>query len=362
MNICSLDPHCQLLLEEYRQEQETFQIMRRIVRQELEKCIADNGIYVTAIETRIKTEKSLVGKLELKGRKYLSLADVTDILGARVITFYTDEVDKVSALIEKLFVVDWDNSVDKRKLLDLDQFGYMSLHYICSIPASLYSDPEHPKVNDYRFEIQMRTALQHVWATMDHDTGYKSGIEVPKEHLRNLNRLAGMLELADEEFSRIRREIIDYRRNVSSLVASGNFDEVPLDGDTFRNFLQIDPFRKLITRIASVNQAEVVDDSLMSYLDVLIHLGFSSLGDINRLIADFSDEAYQLSLHQLAGTDLDIVALSLALQNLCVIYLLKQGAGMTGLQEFYCQLGGTQEGNAQRAQRTFDLAKQIHII
>ena len=162
MNICSLDPHCQLLLEEYRQEQETFQIMRRIVRQELEKCIADNGIYVTAIETRIKTEKSLVGKLELKGRKYLSLADVTDILGARVITFYTDEVDKVSALIEKLFVVDWDNSVDKRKMHELDSFGYMSLNYICRIPKSMYFDPACPQINEFRFELQMRTALQHV--------------------------------------------------------------------------------------------------------------------------------------------------------------------------------------------------------
>ena len=204
-----LDLHCQMILDEYREELAIFEKMKEIVRAQLKKCVADNNIYVIAIESRIKTENSLAGKLELKGHKYKTLSDITDILGTRVITFYSEEVDKISALIDKVFEIDWENSVDKRKALDLDQFGYMSLHYICRIPKSLYYDAEHPEINDFRFEIQMRTALQHVWATMYHDTGYKSGIEVPKEHLRNMNRLAGMLELADEQFSRIRKEITD---------------------------------------------------------------------------------------------------------------------------------------------------------
>ncbi len=357
----NLDLHCQMILEEYQENYDSFLKMEEIVRNSLEQCIKDNGLYVNAIETRVKKEKSLAGKLELKGHKYAMLSDLTDILGARVITFYTDEVDKIGALINKIFDIDWNESVDKRKALDLDQFGYMSLHYICRIPKALYEDPAHPEINDYRFEIQMRTALQHVWATMYHDTGYKSGIEVPKEHLRNLNRIAGMLELADEQFSRIRMEITDYRRSVQSLVADGNFDEVPLDGDTFRSYLSLFPFKKLIDKIATINQAEICEDNLIRYLGGLLKLNFKTLGDIERLIKENSDGAYKLALTQLAGTDLDIVALSLALQNLCVIHIIRQGGGEMGLKFFYDTVFGESEYNTQRAHRTFEQAEKINL-
>ena len=357
----NLDFHCQMILDEYRENRQVFEKMEEIVRTQLEKCVADNNIYVNAIEARIKTEKSLAGKLELKGHKYKTLSDITDILGTRVITFYSEEVDKISALIDKIFEVDWKNSVDKRKALDLDRFGYMSLHFICRIPKSLYYDAEHPEINDFRFEIQMRTALQHVWATMYHDTGYKSGIEVPKEHLRNMNRIAGMLELADEQFSRIRKEINDYRRNVQSLVADGNFDEVPLDSDTFRSYLTMKPFKKLIDKIATINQAEVYEDNLMRFVAPLIKMNFRTLGDLHRLIKDCSDDAYKLALHQLSSTDLDILALSVALQNLCLVYIIKKGGGEVGLRMFYDAVFGQSSYNEERAHRTFEQISKINI-
>ncbi len=356
-----LDLHCQMILDEYRENLAIFEKMKEIVRAQLEKCVAYNNIYVTGIETRIKTENSLAGKLELKGHKYKFLSDITDILGTRVITFYSEEVDKISALIDKIFEIDWENSVDKRKALDLDQFGYMSLHYICRIPKSLYYDAEHSEINDFRFEIQMRTALQHVWATMYHDTGYKSGIEVPKEHLRNMNRLAGMLELADEQFSRIRKEITDYRRNVQSLVTDGNFDEVPLDSDTFRSYLTMKPFKKLIDKIATINQAEIYEDNLMRYLATLIKMNFRTLGDLHRLIKDYSEDAYKLALHQLSSTDLDILALSVALQNLCLVYIIKKGGGEVGLRMFYDAVFGQSAYNEERAHRTFEQISKINI-
>ena len=213
-----LSPKEALILEEYREQHPVFEKLLNVVKGILRESIKENKIYINAIEGRVKAENSLAGKLERKSGKYGSLADLTDILGVRIITFYSDEVDKVAALVGRLFEIDWENSIDKRKMHEIHSFGYNSLHFICRLPKEKYFDPEYPQMNEIRFEVQMRSALQHVWSVLDHDTGYKSGFEVPKEYLRNLNRLAGMLELVDEQFCLIRSGINDYRRHVQSLV------------------------------------------------------------------------------------------------------------------------------------------------
>ena len=198
----------------------------------------------------------------------------------RIITFYTDDVDKVAAIVKHVFDVDWRESVDKRKLHQLDSFGYNSLHYICRIPKSLISDYQMPELNEYRFEIQMRTALQHVWSTIEHDTGYKGDVRIPKEYRRQFSRLAGMLELVDDEFSRLRTTLTDYRRRIQSLVASGKLDEVPLDEASFRSFISMKPFDQLNQRIAATNQAEIYPVSQMPFLPVLEYFHFDTLGEV----------------------------------------------------------------------------------
>lgn len=358
----NLDAHCMAILDEFREKQESFKKIKEIVLEQITDLLRKNSILVTAVEARIKAEESLAGKLELKGYKYKQLSDITDIVGARVITFYTDEVDKISALVETVFDIDRTESVDKRKMHELNSLGYMSLHYICRIPKALYYDEKHPEINEYRFEIQMRTALQHVWANMYHDTGYKSGVEIPVEYLRSLTCLAGMLELADAQFSRIRTEINDYRRHVQGLVANGNFNEVPLDGDTFKSYLEINPFARLTNKIATINQAEVYQDSFMPYLDILKRLGFKTLGDIEKMKSEYADAAYQVALHQIGGTDLDIVASTISLQNLCIVYILKSGGGEPGIRAFYDSLYGESEYNKERAKKIAQLSTEIKII
>ena len=340
-----LDPHAQDLLAQYHSLLPVYTQLDRIIPEKLKNFFSEAGIIVAALEHRIKEEKSLAGKLRLKGGKYHDIFDITDIVGIRAITFYIDDVDKVASVLERLFDIDWENSIDKRKAHDIDSFGYMSLHYICRIPEQAYCDPEHPEVNKIRFEVQMRTVLQHAWANLNHDTGYKSGVEIPKVYLRNLSRLAGMLELVDDEFSRIRRELSDYRRQVQKLVASGNLDEVLLDGDSFKSYMQIGPFDALSRRIASINQAEIQPVDLSAFLGVFKAMGFKTLGDIAALIKDYSDAAYQIACFQMGITDLDILSSSVAPQNLCTAYILKKGWGKGGLKLMLDALNGPSEGN-----------------
>lgn len=346
-----LDPHCEAILEEYNTNLPRFKEIEQEVRDKLKKTLADSGLLVAAIESRVKAYDSLAGKLELKGHKYKSLADLTDILGLRVITFYLDDVDKVASAVERLFTVDWENSVDKRKIHEIDSFGYLSLHYICSVPGF-----------PYRFEIQMRTLLQHAWANMDHDTGYKSGVEIPKRYMRSMSRLAGLLELVDDEFSKIRIELTDYRRRVQALVRSGNLNEVPIDGDTFRSYLELNPFGQLNKRIASMNQAEIQDDPLMPYLTVFKSLGLSTLGDITQVIKDYSEGAYQIACYQIGLTDLDIISSSIGPQDLCIAYILKNGGGKGGIKHMFDILNGESASNETIAELLLEQSKDLPFM
>lgn len=346
-----MDLHSEFILEEYREARPLFEKMQSEVNRVLREALERNGLIVTAVETRIKTEESLAGKLALKGSKYATLSDITDILGARIITFYTDDVDRIAAMAEQLFEIDWANSVDKRKLHQLDSFGYNSLHYICRLPGY-----------DYRFELQLRTTLQHAWAAINHDNGYKSGVEIPHEYMRRINRLAGLLEIADDEFSHIRTEINDYRRRVQQLVQNGQLDDVQLDGDAFRSYLNARPFDKLNRRIAAINQAEIQEVPLIRYLKVLKALGCNTLGDVARLRNQYEEDAYALARHQLGNTDLDIISSAVGLQNICIVCILSQGGGKIGLLRFFNALNGQNSQNEELAEITFKQASNLPFM
>jgi len=358
----NLDPHSEQLLEQYRSLLPVYEQMAAIIPERLKQFFEEAGIIVASVEHRVKTEGSLAGKLKLKGSKYKDIFDITDLVGLRVITFYIDDVDKVASVLERLFEIDWENSIDKRKAHEIDSFGYLSLHYICRIPESAYNDPEHPELNKIRFEVQMRTVLQHAWANMNHDTGYKSGVEIPKVYLRNLSRLAGILELVDDEFSRIRRELADYRRQVQKLVASGNLGEVPLDGDSFKSYLAIGPFDRLNRKIASVNQAEIQPVDMSAFLSMFKILRFNTLGDIESLIKDFSDAAYQIACFQIGLTDLDIISASIGPQNLCTAFILKNGGGRLGLKIMLDTLNGESEANEMMADFLVEQTKDLPFM
>ena len=97
----------------------------------LQELLKDTGIRIMALEHRVKGRNNLSEKLRRREGQFHTLSDVTDLVGMRIICYFADDVDKVSALIEQHFQIDRTKSGDRGSRLSPTAFGYLSVHYIC---------------------------------------------------------------------------------------------------------------------------------------------------------------------------------------------------------------------------------------
>ena len=358
-----MDLHSELILQEYKNLSTTYIKMQNIIMNELKECVHGFGTIVNSVESRIKTEESLAKKLELKGSKYQSIHDITDIVGARVVTFYMDDVDKFAAKIESIFEIDWENSIDKRKMQNIDQFGYLSVHYICRIPKNMYYDKNEEIINEIRFEIQIRTILQHSWATIQHDTGYKTDVEIPKEYYRSFNRLAGLLEIADDQFCQLRNDIIEYRRRVRQIVKEGlTLEDVELNGDSFSAYIENGGFSALNKHISTISNMEIEEASLSSFLFVFKSFGFKTLKMLDDFVKNYSDLAYEFSVRQFAGKDIDIISTVTGPLSLSIVYILSNELGERVVKMLLDTIYGNRKINERLASKLTKIGKTMGIV
>ena len=201
------------------------------------------------ITGRVKKPASLGDKLRRKVGRYASLCDVTDLVGVRVITYFESDVVAVSRLVEAAYTVDWNHSIDKSKMHDPDRFGYMGVHYVVQPSQELWPFSELGLGECPRFEIQIRSILQHAWAEIEHDLGYKNRAAVPRAVSRRFYRLAGLLEMADEEFMAIARMSRDYAATLPQRVQDEP-ESVFIDVQSLTYLLGQPPLRPLDERVA----------------------------------------------------------------------------------------------------------------
>jgi ppGpp synthetase/RelA/SpoT-type nucleotidyltranferase len=151
--------------------------------------------------SRAKETDSLIRKLIAKPRhSYESLGDKC---GARIIVRYKSEIHAVLMAAKEIF--ECGETEDKVDTLPPDKVGYLSTH----VDLRLYgSDAKAAQFPPARFsaELQVRTLAQHLWSEMSHDTVYKNDetlIRLSNEFKRRVFVLAGTIELADNEFTRL---------------------------------------------------------------------------------------------------------------------------------------------------------------
>jgi ppGpp synthetase/RelA/SpoT-type nucleotidyltranferase len=253
-------------------------------------ALLEGGVRPHTVMYRVKERSSAERKIERKARADYSLKDVTDLLGLRVITYFDYEVNKAAEIIEAEFAVDHANSVDKRTTLDPDRFGYLSLHYVVTLGASRRKLAEYRTFEGVRFEIQIRSILQHAWAEIEHDLGYKSAHAIPAPLRRRFSRLAGLLELADEEFTQIRRSVTEYETEVQEKVRENTLN-LPIDRDSVAAYIGGS------ARLAALEQKIIEafgsppgQQSGPKYAEArareLLAVGFTDLDDVDRVLQE----------------------------------------------------------------------------
>lgn len=155
------------------------------------------------------------------------LRDIADVIGLRVITYVHSDVQAVADLLEDQAVVHIDRDMGLETARE-GRFGYASRHLQISLDDE--GRAQHPLLAGLSAQVQIRTVLQHAWAEFEHDIRYKGTI--PDEHVPDLDRrftlAAGLLELADREFSTIRERLreapTDYEPEVGELDGSAAED------------------------------------------------------------------------------------------------------------------------------------------
>jgi len=250
------------ILDQFDDELEILTALSALVKRLLKDLFIDGPVPIHSIRARVKPRDSLERKLLKDPAKYLQLADITDVCAARVITYFEDQVDAVAEVIEREFEIDRANSIDKRKATEPDRFGYTSLHYICGLSPARAALTENTRFAGRKFEIQVRSILQHAWAEIEHDLQYKSELSVPFEIRRRFARLAGLLELADSEFSHVRRSSDEYRKRVSADMKTAP-SEAALDAISLRAFIQERPtVGEIDAEIAKAIQIQIRRDEI----------------------------------------------------------------------------------------------------
>ena len=203
----------------------------------IKSLLKSSKIKYHIVEFRTKTTESLNEKISRKNIKSIT-KDITDISGIRIILYYQDDVDKVSKLINDNFLIDKQNSINKAELYDSNQFGYLSIHHIVQLNNNRKSLPEWKNFASLKAEIQIRTVLQHSWASISHELSYKKDYEIPQQLERKLFRLAGLFELADEQFLDIRDKHDNLDSTIEKLNKTNKAKELEINSLTLKHALE----------------------------------------------------------------------------------------------------------------------------
>lgn len=163
------------ILQEFIELRNSYSSAMKEINTKLE--ILDDDFHITHqynpihhIEYRIKSPKSIVRKAAQIDEKWnldVIKEKIFDIAGVRVVCNYIGDIYKIEELLlsqNDIELITRKDYIEKPK-----ESGYRSLHIIVTVPVFLASKTVIKPV-----EIQIRTLGMDLWASLEHDLGYKN--------------------------------------------------------------------------------------------------------------------------------------------------------------------------------------------
>lgn len=302
----------------------TYKSLAENVANTLKTALDKHKIMYVDVPCRAKDKKSFLKKLSDK--KYNDICDMMDLAGIRIITLVEDDLDAVEDLIRKLFNVHEKDSVDKDKSLGTDKFGYRSRHFICDIGPKRSELIELDHFTGLKFEIQLRTALAHAWAEIEHDRGYKLEGGLPEDLQRRLNIVAAMLEGADNEFNRLTKDISNYAEKMKNKIKHNENLDLELTTIGIQELL----FEKYAEFFVSGEDKNILKNKT-SYENIINDLHRFSIGtiadldsSIQQVLAKYPKANYPKVYQGLTNnTDIGFLIDILMLKNIDVYFSIK---------------------------------------
>ena len=230
-----------------------------------------------SIQARTKTVDSFKSKLA-KGITY-NAKEMNDLVGIRIISYVKSDTDKISQSINNNFVAQIVRDSEKEDSLGVNKVGYKSKHFICELPKSRLDLVELERFSGMRFEIQVRTILEHAWAEINHDRNYKFPGVLPPEIQRRFYLLAGVLEIIDNEFERLCNDVDSYSTEISSKTKRKEFD-IPVNSTTLNGYLANKIDKEIIK--PTFGQTDVSEHVIQE----LNTMEIKSIEDLDKLISD----------------------------------------------------------------------------
>jgi putative GTP pyrophosphokinase len=274
---------------EYQRQIPIYEEFLKKLQDLIQELMQLSDIDYHTLESRVKDPASFREKILRPGKDYKDpLSELPDLAGLRLTVYYRDDIERIREILKSEFYVDASHSVDKTEQLGPDQFGYLSVHEVITLSDGRKALTEWSRFANLRAEVQIRTVLQHAWASISHKLAYKQEIDIPYIFRRKLVRLSGLLELADEQFSELRHDRTEFFNRVSDSVAEEKL-EIALDRDSVIVYLENSDIIAVIVNEANRAGFESKadwDQGLSQFLNVARQMRLSSIEDVDKLLRE----------------------------------------------------------------------------